>query len=190
MHNELSRAAEALRDRILHDADGGRATIVANELIEAALAGFNSANTSIATSLFARALVARAMIQVAAKWLTDVTKQPLPETHAAILALVDALPPFMEEDCVLVDGLTEPAQKTVDTPISELRPAHPDHADLAFHFKLGCVAPDGTIWIGAGARLSAGRVQLTETEAEKAKRFGWAEYGTRVGKHVYMEKRT
>lgn len=83
-----------------------------------------------------------------------------------------------------------PGSTTVTTPISDAKPIHPDHADLAFNFKLGCVAPDGTIWIGKTERLKTGRVQLTEVEAEKAKRFGWTEYGSRVGKHVYMERRS
>lgn len=62
--------------------------------------------------------------------------------------------------------------------------------DCAHEFKLGCVAPDGTIWNGRTSRISAGRCQVTDVEAEKAKRFGWKEYGQRVGKHVFVERST
>lgn len=96
---ELSEAAASLRERILGDADHTRAGIVANLVLDQTLDAFNHANTSIATSFLARALVLRGLLHVAGLWLNDVTTVPTPECFAAMRSIADDPPPGFEGMC-------------------------------------------------------------------------------------------
>lgn len=60
--------------------------------------------------------------------------------------------------------------------------------DLAFQFKGGHVAPDGTIWLTPTSRASAGVVQIPAEELEKAGRFRWEECGTPTPGYVHVRR--
>jgi hypothetical protein len=97
--DQLSPMGQGMRDALLERADLTRAIEVTNQLIDTVLDGFNDANTSVATSMVARALMARAMISVGAAWWSDLTKAPLPMTTAVLRSLMIDPPVEFEEHC-------------------------------------------------------------------------------------------
>ena len=101
--NNLPPNALALRDLLLSSADEAIAIKVANRLVDQALDGFNDANTSVGTSLLARAMMARAMIGVGATWWADLTNQPEPVAWAALHSLVTDLPVSIDQVSVRKD---------------------------------------------------------------------------------------
>lgn len=65
-------------------------------------------------------------------------------------------------------------RRASDTPWLDLAR---EGSELAFNFKRGCVAPDGTIWIASNQRAAKGVVLVVEGERAKAERFGWVWQG-------------
>lgn len=91
-----TRQTEGLRNKLLGNAHIFQSECVAQVVTNQALKAFNDAGTSVGTSLLARALVARAMLQVAAAWWADVSRLPEAETYAALLDLIVNPPPEIE----------------------------------------------------------------------------------------------
>lgn len=89
----LTPHQQHLRETLLEHADWHRAKEVSNDLMIMACKAFNSADTDVATSILARALLSHAMMQIAGAWWTDVTKLPLPDTYQAAMSIVVDLPP-------------------------------------------------------------------------------------------------
>lgn len=87
--NKLSPKAQGLRDAVEAVANAVAAAELANKIQDMCFAALNEANVDMATSLYARALVARSNVLTAAHWWADVSRAPLPETYAAIMHLVD-----------------------------------------------------------------------------------------------------
>lgn len=56
---------------------------------------------------------------------------------------------------------------------------HCDFSEESFaaEFKLGCVAPDGSIWAAPNLRHTQGLVAVVEGERDKAEFFGWERAG-------------
>lgn len=100
MLDSLSAIALVHRHRLLAAADEERAIEVVNDILPGVLDAFNDANTSVATSLLARMLFARAVIGVAHAWLNDLApNSTAPETYRALLSIVTDPPVNVNEVC-------------------------------------------------------------------------------------------
>lgn len=95
---DLSGIAQKLRAAVL-EGDGALACRVAEQISNQALNAFNEANTDVATSLLARSLLIKGMLDVAATWMQDQSDAPLPECFAAMRSLVDDPPPNLTGEC-------------------------------------------------------------------------------------------
>ena len=89
-----------LRAHLLASGDLMRATALAGELHDRLNEELNDAGVTVATSLLARALLARAVIGTAAAWWADLNV-PEPLTYAAIRSIVDDLPPELTPVCFI-----------------------------------------------------------------------------------------
>lgn len=87
-----------LRDNLLNAADLATAADLAASLHDRFNELLNDAGITMATSLVARALFARAVIGTAAAWWADIGV-PEPRTFAAIKSIVDDLPPELTPVC-------------------------------------------------------------------------------------------
>lgn len=100
MERVLSATAQKLREAMLRG-DVAIAAPLAEKISDVALAAFNAANTDVCTSMLSRAFLIRAQLEVAAHWLADLTKTPLPECFAAVRDLVDNPPAEVEGVCYI-----------------------------------------------------------------------------------------
>jgi len=88
--------AREFRERILANADGAQAAELAEEVTNAVNQMMLRGDPSPATSLLARAIAARGLLEVAADWSAEGSKLPLPVTFAALKSLVDDPPLELE----------------------------------------------------------------------------------------------
>lgn len=90
-------AVAQAREILLANADRHAALQAANNLADAVNEALNEAGLSAATSLLARVLIARAVLDVAATWWTDLMPTlPLPVTSAALRGIIDNPPLWLE----------------------------------------------------------------------------------------------
>jgi inorganic triphosphatase YgiF len=91
----------SLRDGLLTSADVARAYALAQEISDDVNAKLNALadrrEASVATSLLARALTARALLLVAGDWWASMGSGPRPAYHAALRSFVDHAPPGWED---------------------------------------------------------------------------------------------
>lgn len=87
--NRTSPAALALRQRIEEGADEAGAVEIANAVVISALDHFNtySERYNMTTSLLARTMMVRAMLDTASAWLAEITGDPRPLCAEALRSL-------------------------------------------------------------------------------------------------------
>jgi hypothetical protein len=94
-----------LRDGLLASADVERAYALAQEISDDVNAKLNALadrrEATIATSLLARALTARALLLVAGDWWASMGSGPPPAYHAALRSFVDHAPPDYQDRSVI-----------------------------------------------------------------------------------------
>lgn len=85
-----------VRDGLVEQADIDAAAMIAGEVSDMVNRAVNAADIFLATSLVARALIARAIIEVSAEWLADLTlhssKVSTADARGALLSFFDELP--------------------------------------------------------------------------------------------------
>lgn len=94
-----------LRERILEASDLQDACHYAERSCNAMTDALNSLlgtprQLSNGTQIMVRILAAESMLQIAAAWLAELTKEPLPECAKAVRDLLDDPPPEIEGDVV------------------------------------------------------------------------------------------
>lgn len=107
MPEPISPRAEALRSLLLSAAGSNHAIALANEVTDSVNEQLNAAGVTAATSLLARALIARSVAAIAADWWTDLSSQPKPITSEAIMSLVTDLPPEFDGDSYIDPSLAD-----------------------------------------------------------------------------------
>lgn len=94
----LTGDAAVLRDILLERADVDQALEVCNAIILGTLDAFNAAGTSVATSLLARALLARATLGVARDWWHEIQPPAKPpEIQKALISFITDPPSWLND---------------------------------------------------------------------------------------------
>lgn len=87
--------ARLAREELLAAADRDCALEISNELVNHVNDRLNALGVPPATSLLARALISRAVLEVAGLWWADMVRAPAPVTIAALRSIVDDPPPWI-----------------------------------------------------------------------------------------------